>query len=627
MTPPILTRGEPTVRQAAATPSTLPASPDEHRLPYRARALLIGFALASIAVLLSGVLAYRAASEFAESSRLVRRAYEVLDSIQAIEVRYSRTASAARAYILSGNPIFLQFYRQEVATIEPAIDQALQRMSEEPAQREELAALIRQMNDRIRMIEDGLRAYEAGGLAAVTGRTLPASDRTLEQRVLEIIETAKRDHEAILALRIATDASRLSGLRRTLVVFLAATVAVLALLLLRTRALESKRDRIERDYERQRRLLETIVESAPMGIYFKDAGGSRLHLVNRPVEEMAGQPRETLVGTGSGEPYPGALSDAALAAEREMVERRLMLTEQQVEVNLASGRRTLRVRRVLVPGADGRLQYLLGILEDVTERLAAEAALKQMAQRLEQKSRELEAANKELESFGYSVSHDLRAPLRAVDGFAAILAEDYDARLDDEGRRLLGNIRSSAKHMAQLIQDLLALSGISRQPMVQAAIDTTELVHAAWEAQLSANPELRAELQIRGSLPPSWGDPRLLQQVWTNLLENAIKYSSRAPQPRVVVEGVVESGDTVFHVEDNGVGFDMRYYERLFEVFQRLHGESEFPGTGVGLAIVQRIVVRHGGRVWAQSEPGKGARFSFAIPGEPQRARTANHRA
>ena len=593
------------------------ADPELAGLHHRAQALLTGFALSSVAVLIAGILSYRAASEFAESSRLVRRAYAVLDSIQTIEVRYSRTTAAVRTYILTGNPTFLQFYRREVANIQPAIELALQRMSEEPVQRRELAELIGQMNDRIRMIEDGLRAYEAGGLGAVTGRELPANDRTLEQRVLEIIEKAKRDHEAILAERIAMDASRLTGLRRTLVIFLAASVVVLALLLLRTRAMDARRFRIERELQRQRRLLETVIENAPLGIYFKDAAASRLHLVNRFIEEIAGKSRAALMGEEGGEPYAGAFGEAALVAEREMAEQGLVHAEQQVEIDLPSGRRTLHVRKVLVSGADGRGQFLLGILEDVTERLAAEAAMKQMAENLKQKGAELEEANRELESFSYSVSHDLRAPLRTIGGFAEMLAEDYHDRLDDEGRHLLINIQQGAKRMGQLIEDLLAFSRLGRQPLMHATVDTTHLVHAAWDAARSASPQLRAELRIHEPLPPSWGDPRLLQQVWANLLENAIKYSSREPQPCVVVEGAVEAGETVFHVEDNGVGFNMRYYERLFEVFHRLHGEAEFPGTGVGLAIVQRIVVRHGGRIWARSEPGKGARFSFAIPVNP----------
>jgi signal transduction histidine kinase len=592
-----------------------PGLPGSH---HRAQALLAVFALSSVAVLIAGILSYRAASEFAESSRLVQRAYAVLDSIQTIEVRYSRTTSAVRTYILSGNPTFLQFYRREVATIRPAIELALQRMSEEPVQRRELAALVDQMNDRIRMIEDGLRAYEAGGLGAVTGRELSANDRTLEQRVLEIIDKAKHDHEVILAERIEMDASRLAGLRRTLVIFLVASVVVLALLLLRTRAMEARRFRIERELQRQRLLLETVIENAPLGIYFKDAAAPSLHLVNRFVEEIAGKPRVALMSKEGGEPYTGAFSESALGAEREMAEQGVSQTEQQVEIDLPSGRRTLNVRKVLVSGAEGRGQFLLGILEDITERLVAEAAMKQMTETLKQKGAELEEANKELESFSYSVSHDLRAPLRTISGFAAMLVEDYHDRLDDEGRRFLINIQQGTKRMGQLIEDLLAFSRLGRQPLMHATVDTMHLVHAAWDAARGANPQMRAELRIHEPLPSSWGDPRLLQQVWANLLENAVKYSSREPQPLVVVEGAVEAGETVFHVEDNGVGFDMRHYERLFEVFHRLHGEAEFPGTGVGLAIAQRIVARHGGRIWARSEPGKGARFSFAIPVNPR---------
>jgi len=168
--------------------------------------------------------------------------------------------------------------------------------------------------------------------------------------------------------------------------------------------------------------------------------------------------------------------------------------------------------------------------------------------------------------------------------------------------------------MGQLIQDLLTFSRLSRQELVPQQVATRSIVDAAWQdVRTAAPPAARVALRI-DDLPPSSGDPRLLQQVWGNLLENAVKYSSKTAEPAIHVTGRAEAGETVFTVADNGAGFDMRYYDKLFQVFQRLHRESEYPGTGVGLAIVQRIVARHGGRVWADAAPGHGARFSFSLP-------------
>lgn len=227
---------------------------------------------------------------------------------------------------------------------------------------------------------------------------------------------------------------------------------------------------------------------------------------------------------------------------------------------------------------------------------------------------ELEAALKELEAFSYSVSHDLRAPLRAVDGFARLFEEKYGSCVDDEGRRLLGIIRDSSRRMGVLLDSLLSYSRLGRQALHPAQVDMRALAAGAW-AELAA--EARATCAV-AQLPEARGDPVLLRQVWANLLSNALKYSSKRAEPRIEVSGRREGGALVYSVMDNGAGFDMRHADRLFGVFQRLHPESEFPGTGAGLATVQRIVARHGGRVWAEAAPDAGATFWFSLPAETQ---------
>ena len=242
------------------------------------------------------------------------------------------------------------------------------------------------------------------------------------------------------------------------------------------------------------------------------------------------------------------------------------------------------------------------------ERLQRQA--EELEARVARRTAELEAANRELESFSYSVSHDLRAPLRAIDGFARMLEEDYGRYVDEEGRRRLGVIRDSSRRMGTLIDSLLAFSRLSRQPIVPVPVDMRSLAAEAW---VELAPEGAVECSME-ELPGARGDRGLLKQVWSNLLSNAAKYSAGVGSPRVVVSGRRDGAELVYCVADNGVGFDMRLAPKLFGVFQRLHTESEFPGTGVGLAIVQRIVVRHGGRAWAESEPGAGARFFFSLP-------------
>ena len=235
----------------------------------------------------------------------------------------------------------------------------------------------------------------------------------------------------------------------------------------------------------------------------------------------------------------------------------------------------------------------------------------QLERRVLERTAELEAVNKELESFSYSVSHDLRAPLRAVDGYARMLQEDFAERLGAEGCRQLGVVRDEAHRMGQLIDDLLAFSRAGRQSMQRAPVDMTQLARAVAAELASEYPQAQVEV---GDLPPAAADPALLRQVWMNLIGNALKYSGRQAAPRVEIGGRANGEHAEYWVQDNGAGFDERYAHKLFGVFQRLHGAHEFPGTGVGLAIVQRVVLRHGGRVWAAGKPGEGARFSFAMP-------------
>ena len=251
---------------------------------------------------------------------------------------------------------------------------------------------------------------------------------------------------------------------------------------------------------------------------------------------------------------------------------------------------------------------------DMAKRKEAEEKVNQLNAELEirvaKRTSELETANHELEAFSYSISHDLRAPLRAVDGFSQAVMEDYGELLPDGGRRYLQTIRDGAQRMGMLIDDLLAFSRLSRQPVSKQEVDTASLVANVLEELKPQHDGREVDIRI-GDLPPYQGDAALLKQVWINLLSNAIKYS-RDRKPAIIEIGCKrENEENVYFVRDNGAGFDMKYAHKLFGVFQRLHRSEEFEGTGVGLAIVQRIINRHGGRIWADAAQGKGATFFF----------------
>ena len=241
-----------------------------------------------------------------------------------------------------------------------------------------------------------------------------------------------------------------------------------------------------------------------------------------------------------------------------------------------------------------------------------ESRVKERTKELSEANEALQAANKELESFSYSVSHDLRAPLLTIDGFSRMVLKGYVDKLDDEGRRKLNVICSSTKQMGQLIDDLLAFSRLSRKEMVNANVDMDALVRSAWKELTLLSPERRIQLSIK-RLPDAMGDQALIKEVVVNLLSNAIKFTKFRETAMVEVGAYPEEERNVYFVKDNGVGFDMQYHDKLFGVFQRLHNADEFEGTGVGLAIVQRIIRRHGGRVWADGKVGEGATFYFSL--------------
>jgi light-regulated signal transduction histidine kinase (bacteriophytochrome) len=243
---------------------------------------------------------------------------------------------------------------------------------------------------------------------------------------------------------------------------------------------------------------------------------------------------------------------------------------------------------------------------DITERKLTEKSLAEHAAKLE-------AANKELESFSYSVSHDLRAPLRAINGYAQMILRKGSDRFDEEVRRRFEMITNNAEKMGQLIDDLLAFSRLGSQDVVKLSLDMEELIGEVWQELRNINPCREMTLKIC-KMPAVCGDSALIRQVYSNLLGNAVKFTQGENMAMIEAGSCTQDGESVYYIRDNGVGFDMRFYDKLFGVFQRLHSDAEYKGTGIGLALVKRIINRHGGRVWAEGKVDEGATFYFTLP-------------
>lgn len=257
--------------------------------------------------------------------------------------------------------------------------------------------------------------------------------------------------------------------------------------------------------------------------------------------------------------------------------------------------------------------FVMVLVAFLSERIEKVRTLNNINQELQEERKKLEAANQELESFAYSVSHDLRVPLRAIDGFSRILVEDYQDELDGEGKRFIDIIRQNTKRMSQLIDDILHLSRAGRQEMNLAKLDLESLFQSSFNELKQSHQDRDIRLEIE-PLPTVYGDRALLQQAISNLLANSFKFTATRKTALIEVGFQVKKDEYVFHVKDNGVGFNMKYSDKLFGLFQRLHGQDEFEGTGVGLSIVQRIIRRHGGDIWAEGKVDKGAIFYFTLP-------------
>jgi PAS domain S-box-containing protein len=375
--------------------------------------------------------------------------------------------------------------------------------------------------------------------------------------------------------------------------------------------------------DRYRRLLaeqarfERLIELSPDGILIVEAGGT-VRLANPAMlrmlgyeapEAMTGQPMLSILAADEAATYTAGfdqvMANPPAAVSFETVLKRVDGTTFSAEINAGYF------------DWDGRAAVQL-ITRDITDRKQAERRIHELNEELERRVRErtaqLEATNRELESFSYSVSHDLRAPLRSVDGYSQALLEDCAGLLDETGRQHIQRIRNASQRMAQLIDGLLTLSRLTRLEMQRERLSLSVLARSIAQELQQREPDRHVEFSIADGLEAR-ADARLMRAALENLLGNAWKYTARHEQPRIEFGAQPQpSAAPVYFVRDNGAGFDMAYVDRLFVAFQRLHSAQEFPGDGIGLATVRRIIHRHGGRVWAEGAPNQGATFYFSLP-------------
>jgi PAS domain S-box-containing protein len=404
----------------------------------------------------------------------------------------------------------------------------------------------------------------------------------------------------------------------------------------------TERKRAEEELRFQKTLLEAQSEASIDGILVVSTEG-RIVSFNRRFVEMWEIPEEIITSRSDNAALQAVLDK--LTDPQTFLARVIYLyehpnEESRDEILLKDGR-TFDRYSTSVKSEDGVYHGRVWYFRDITEHKRAESEIRrlnqtlenrvtqrtaqleaaldeiqqlneQLEQRVQQRTAQLEAINEELESFSYSVSHDLRAPLRSINGFSQALLEDYESELDEEGRDYLGRVKAASEHMGRLIDDLLSLSRTTRSEMSHERVDLSALVESIVQELKQSQPDREVELIVEEGLVAE-GDQRLLRVALENLLRNAWKFTSKQPQTRIEFGLTDHKGTSAYFVRDNGAGFDMAYSHKLFGAFQRLHGATEFPGTGIGLTTVQRIIRRHGGSVWAEGAVGLGTTFYFTL--------------
>ncbi|MBA3594935.1 MAG: response regulator [Polaromonas sp.] len=365
------------------------------------------------------------------------------------------------------------------------------------------------------------------------------------------------------------------------------------------------------------RFLDSLIENIPDMIFVKDAADLRFVSLNTAGEELLGLPRAALLGKNDYDFFPKHEGDYFTAKDREtLAGGKLIEIEEEPIHTVHKGIRLLHTKKVPITNSEGVATHLLGISEDVTDQKELEKRLAELHDALAARAEELEAVNKSLESFTWAATHDLRGPLSVIGGYLGLLQKSYGSTMDDKGQRYLSMIGASVKGMAKLIDDLLDFARAGVREVSKTQVDMNHLLNGVVTSWMQADPA-HAGVTLRiDELPPTHADPALIEQVWVNLFSNAVKYSRRQDKPLIEIRGE-ETGDGVtYSIRDNGAGFDMAQYDKLFAMFQRLHVDVDFEGIGVGLPLVQRIISRHGGRIWAEGAVGAGAVFYFSLPSQ-----------
>ncbi|NUU03508.1 sensor histidine kinase [Herbaspirillum robiniae] len=564
----------------------------------------------SLALLLSiGVagFSYYSVRDFEERAVWVQHTHTVLNVLEEAHSTLRDTVSSSRGFVLSGNDEYRGNFEAGVRQLNSLMHELRGLMRDNPEQMKRLVATEDLVAQRLLMARKLLEiSPDAAQPRLLEGKALSDEIRAnfLEMKGAENALLATRSHETASSADV------------TILTVLGGSLLSIVLLVVVYRKL--RREMFRRVEAQQRAQaysdeIEDLYNNAPCGYHSVDETDKKIIKINDTELKWLGFTREQVVGRMT---HADLLApDSAERYLKELLPQFLLKREiNGVDLNYRRADGTIFTALVnataVVNRESGRL-ISRTVMYDISDRKRSEEEIEALNADLKRQALHLHSVNKELESFSYSVSHDLRAPLRAISGYAMILEEDYAEAIDEKGREQLQVIRRNVRKMDELINDLLKLAKSTTGELTLERFSMEDIVEQVISGLKRENPSVEFELAQLDGVVANRG---LITQVWENLLSNAVKFSSKNEHPLVRVTMQVSEDEIVYGVHDNGVGFDMRYAHKLFGTFQRLHRQEEYAGTGIGLALVQRIVIRHTGRVWAESKPKEGASFYFSLP-------------
>ncbi len=519
--------------------------------------------------------------------------------------------TSSRGYAITGNEAMLEPFTSAENEAKTHFE-ILRRLTQNDERRKrDLDKLEKQLATKQNLAEEIVALRKTKGQEAAAAFINEGKSKLAMDEIRASVDRIQKEEMALMEDRQASHLSWLGWFNIAMFLSVMLTICLIVLAAFIISNNFKKRKAAEIELAASKQLLQSIIDNTSILVFVRDING-RFLMLNKKCAEVMGGTIAAIVDRRDVDLLP-----EDYVKQYHDTDAKVIATEKPVEAEelaLVDGKeRTFLSVKFPLFDENGKIYAIGGMSTDITDRKKSEEKILELNTALEANVFRLNNINRELEAFTYSVSHDLRAPLRAINGFASLLLSRNKERMDEECSRITQIIKENSQQMGQLIDDLLAFSRIGRYKPKLQEIDMRELADMVLQQLTHEYPQHKIALDVK-SLEPITCDPALIKQVWVNLISNALKYSSHREAQHIEIGSRKNNMEIVYYVKDNGAGFDMRYYDKLFGIFQRLHSNNDFEGTGVGLAIVHRIVKRHSGRVWAESKIDEGATFYFSLP-------------